>query len=234
MMKSMLQKTIRAIFQLIYPKLCFACAKSPVLQDCSICISCQYKITPTNYHQLADNPVLERFWGRVELQHASSSFEFIKGGLLQNLIHHLKYENRPEVGVELGKMHGSRLVKTEPYNSVDFIIPVPLHAHRKHKRGYNQAAMFAEGLSISMRKTWTGSHLIRTENTQTQTQKSRIGRFENVEKAFEVVSPERLRNKHLLLVDDVITTGATLEACAIKLLEVEGVKVSVVAIALAG
>ena len=233
-MKSLLLKTIKSVFELIYPKLCFACEKQPAGQDRSICISCQYRITPTNYHEMADNPVFERFWGRVELQHASSSFEFSKGGLLQNLIHQLKYGNKPAVGVELGKMQGSRLILVDPYNTVDFIIPVPLHLRKKHNRGYNQAAMFAQGLSDSMHIPWTERHLIRTENTETQTRKSRIDRFENVQNAFEVISPERISNRHLLLVDDVITTGDTLEACAVKLLEVEGVKVSIAAIALAG
>jgi len=219
---------------LFYPKLCLACGKRPRPEDASICIHCTYHITPTNYHKMPDNPVLERFWGRVELEHASSSFAFSKGGLLQKLIHQLKYENKPEIGIELGKMYGSLLKDTEPYTTVDYIIPVPLHPKKQHSRGYNQATMFAKGLAIGMQKKWSEAYLVRVENTETQTKKSRLDRFSNVEAAFGVALPEEIKNKHLLLVDDVITTGATLEACAIKLLKVEGVKVSLAAIALAG
>ena len=126
-MKSFLIEGVKLIFALIYPKLCFACEKQLPGQARSICVSCHYRIAPTNYHKMEANPVIERFWGRIELQHASSGFEFAKGGLLQNLIHHLKYGNNPEIGIELGKMHGSRLILTSPYNTVDFIVPVPLH-----------------------------------------------------------------------------------------------------------
>jgi ComF family protein len=219
---------------LIYPDLCFACKKNISDVNSSVCIHCQYNITPTNYHKMKDNPVSDRFWGRIKLEHASTSFVFSKGGLLQKLIHSLKYENKPDIGVELGKMYGILLVNTPPYNSVDFIIPVPLHPKKEHFRGYNQATMFAKGLSETMNIPWSESFLIRTENTETQTKKSRTDRFANVQSAFKVALPDKIKDKHLLLVDDVITTGATLEACAVKLLDVEGVKVSLSAIALSG
>ena len=231
--KSIVQP-IRSFIDLLYPQLCFACGKHPKPKETSICIHCYCNITPTNYHLMPKNPVLERFWGRVELEHASSSFAFSKGGLLQHLIHQLKYESKPEIGIELGKMYGVLLKDTPPYNTVDYIIPVPLHPKKEHLRGYNQAAMFAKGLAASMEKKWSEAYLVRVENTATQTKKSRLDRFAKVEHAFGVALEGEIKGKHLLLVDDVITTGATLEACAHKLLTVRGVKVSLAAIALAG
>lgn len=218
---------------LFYPRLCLACQKKLVSAETSICIHCDYKLTPTNYHAINPNPVLERFWGRVELEHATTAYSFNKGGLLQHLIHQLKYENKPQIGVELGKMYGSLLKDVAPYDSVDYIIPVPLHPKKKHLRGYNQAAMIAKGLGFAMEKQWSSDYLIRTDNTETQTKKSRLDRFSNVENAFGINKKNDLKGKHLLLVDDVITTGATLEACVHTLLEIDDVKISIVAIALA-
>ncbi|BDS14531.1 ComF family protein [Aureispira anguillae] len=218
---------------LIYPRLCLACGKKIISKQTCICIHCTYHISPTNYHTLTPNPVLDRFWGRIDLEHASTSFAFNKGGLLQHLIHQLKYENKPQIGIELGKQYGTMLKETAPYNTINCIIPVPLHPKKEHQRGYNQAAAFAEGLAIGMQKRWSSDYLYRVNYTETQTKKSRLDRFSNVQNAFSLKQVEDLKGKHLLIVDDVITTGATLEACAQKLLEIGGVKVSIVAIALA-
>jgi ComF family protein len=228
-----LVKPFLNLADLFYPRLCLACQKKLVPVETSICIRCDYKLTPTNYHTINPNPVLERFWGRIELEHATTAYSFNKGGLLQHLIHQLKYENKPQIGVELGKMYGSLLKDVAPYNTVDYIIPVPLHPKKKHLRGYNQAAMIAKGLALLMEKQWSSDYLIRTDNTETQTKKSRLDRFSNVENAFGINKKNDLKGKHLLLVDDVITTGATLEACVHTLLEIDNVKISIVAIALA-
>lgn len=224
---------LHKLLDLIYPNLCLACTQRVPSKASSICISCQGQITPTNYHMLENNPVLERFWGRIQLNHATTYCTFTKEGLIQELIHALKYRHQPQIGVELGKMYGHELKKSPLYQKIDCIIPVPLHPKKQHKRGYNQAAKFAEGLAEILEVEWSDSYFVRQENTTTQTKKTRMDRFENVKTAFKVVNPAQLQNKHLLLVDDVITTGATLEACASNLLEVEGVQVSLAAIALA-
>lgn len=230
---SAIVQPIRNLADLFYPRLCLACQKNLVSVETSICIHCNYNLRPTNYHTITPNPVLERFWGRVELEHAAAAYSFSKGGLLQQLIHQLKYENKPQIGLELGKMYGEALKNTAPYSTVDYIIPVPLHPKKKHLRGYNQAAMLAKGLALSMEKQWSSDYLIRIDNTETQTKKSRLDRFSNVENAFSINNEKAIEGKHLLLVDDVITTGATLEACAQTLLRIPHVKVSVVAVALA-
>ncbi len=227
-----LKLTLQNIAGLFYPNLCFACQKNKVAKGQSICMECEYKISPTNYHKMADNPVMQRFWGRIPLEQAATCFEFHKGGLLQKLIHQLKYRNQPNIGVELGKIYGAMLRHSPSYRSIDWIIPVPLHPQKQHKRGYNQATVFAEGLAATMGVNWSEDFLIRTNQTTSQTKKSRMERFANVQNAFAIQNAEQLQDKHILLVDDIITTGATLEACAIQLLKIKGLKVSLAAIAL--
>ena len=235
-MPSVLQafrRPFAALLELLYPKLCLACEATPPAPDSSLCWRCQYQLTPTEYHTETPNPVLERFWGRVELEHASTSLAFNKGGLLQHLIHQLKYNHQPQVGVELGRLYGQLLQGVTPYDTLEAIVPVPLHPDKRQVRGYNQAAQFAQGIAEVLQLPFSEEWLIRTQHTESQTKKSRLERFANVEHAFEVAQPSAICGKHLLLVDDVITTGATLEACAKQLLQVEGVRVSVGAIALA-
>jgi ComF family protein len=171
--------------------------------------------------------------GRIELEHACSGFVFTKGGALQELIHQLKYNNQQQVGLELGRRCGELLQTIASYQQIDAIVPVPLHPKKMRQRGYNQAALFGQGLSGILQKPCWEQALQRNRYTETQTKKSRLERLENVHQAFTVPDKAALIGKHLLLVDDVITTGATLEACAQTLLAIEGVRVSIVAIALA-
>lgn len=228
-----LRASLDSVLGLFFPELCLACQQAPAPADGILCVRCQYYITPTNYHLQTPNPVLERFLGRVELEHACTGFLFTKGGSLQQLIHELKYNHQPQVGIELGQKCGKLLENTIPYTSVDCIIPVPLHPKKFQQRGYNQAALFAQGIADILQKPCLEEHLIRAKYTATQTKKSRLERLANVENAFSVQQKEQLQHLHILLVDDVITTGATLEACAQQLLAIEGVKVSIAAIALA-
>lgn len=222
-----------SVLELFFPQLCLACQQAPIATGAILCVPCQYHITPTKYHLQTTNPVLERFLGRVELEHACTGFLFTKGGLLQQLIHELKYNNQQQVGLELGRACGRLLQETAPYDSIDCIIPVPLHPKKLQQRGYNQAALFAQGIAAILQKPCLEEHLIRAKYTNTQTKKSRLERLANVEDAFAVQQEEALQQLHILLVDDVITTGATLEACAQQLLAIKGVRVSIAAIALA-
>ena len=152
---------------------------------------------------------------------------------MQHLIHQLKYKGQKEVGIYMGKLLGNDL-KTDPgFETINAIIPVPLHPRKQRKRGYNQSEQFAIGLSESTGIAMDIKSFVRTVATETQTRKSRFARYENVKEIFKVTYPENLENKHLLLVDDVITTGATLESCANILLDIPGVKLSVAAIAYA-
>jgi ComF family protein len=224
---------LNKIFDLLYPRLCFACNSNHVAKDQSICLSCEYKITPTVYHRMPDNIVAERFYGRVKIERATTAFSFVKGGLLQELIHKLKYDNRPEIGIELGKIYGNILRESGTWNNIDYVIPVPLHPKKKHQRGYNQAEMWGKGLAESLGIELRNDLLIRTDYTESQTKKSRTERFANVENVFSITDQTLLNNKKILLVDDVLTTGATLEACSNTLLNTSELSVNIVCIALA-
>ena len=224
---------LNKIFDLLYPRLCFACNSNHVAKDQSICLSCEYKITPTVYHRMPDNIVAERFYGRVKIERATTAFSFVKGGLLQELIHKLKYDNRPEIGFELGKIYGNILRESGTWNNIDYVIPVPLHPKKKHQRGYNQAGMWGQGLAESLGIELRNDLLIRTDYTDSQTKKSRTERFANVENVFSITDQTLLNNKKILLVDDVLTTGATLEACSNTLLNASELSVNIVCIALA-
>jgi len=198
-----------------------------------ICTSCQYSLPLTNFHLQADNIVARQFWGKVNVQAAYALYYFTKGGKVQNLVHHLKYKGMQQIGHVVGNIAGAQLVKNEIFYTADMIIPVPLHKKRLKQRGYNQSTCFAEGLAQKLNVVVDNSSLVRIRATETQTKKGRFTRFENMLEVFTVIDPEKLKNKHILLVDDIVTTGSTLEACAVELLKIEGVKLSIATIAYA-
>ena len=229
-----LQHTYFADFvSLIFPELCQACAKSLYRNEDLICADCLYHLPYTDFHLQPDNAVAQQFWGRVNLEAAAALLYFAKGSRVQNLMHQLKYKNKPEVGVYLGKLAGKRLLENPVFSAADVIIPVPLHKQKLLKRGYNQSLSFAEGLSEKLSIPVLVDNLIRTTSTESQTKKSRISRYENMKEVFSIKNPPELIGKHILLVDDIITTGATLEACCNVLLEVPGVRISIASIAVA-
>ena len=210
------------------------CQKNQALSNQSFCFSCQQKLSFTHFHTIEENAFTDRFWGRIPLQAGAALFFLHKDGLVQELIYRLKYNDRPKIGIQLGRLYGNILKNYAVFATADCIVPVPLHPTRKRKRGYNQSTQFAIGLSVAMKIPYEDRILKRIIATTTQTHKSRLERFENVLSAFVVSQPSLAQYKHLLLVDDVLTTGATMEACATRLLEVEGVKISMATIAIAG
>jgi ComF family protein len=218
--------------QFFFPDLCVACGQILNKQEKVLCAQCFYHIPRTDFHKDLENPVSQLFWGRVKIEHTGSFFYFNKGSIYQPLIHKLKYSGRRDIGVEMGKAYGSELRKTV-FASADMIIPVPLHPKKLKKRGYNQSEMIARGLSLSLSLPVNTSFLYRGESTETQTRKSRFDRFRNVEGKFLIRDGEGLEGKHVLLADDVVTTGSTLEACASAVLEVRGTKVSILTLAVA-
>lgn len=219
------------LVSLFYPRTCMSCGNTLFRHEETICTFCLFHLPKTHFHKEADNPVSRIFWGRVNLVSAAAFYNFGKGGKVQHLIHQLKYKNHPEVGVYIGKLYGIELQESSFFNGIDLVIPVPLHPLRQRKRGYNQSEQFAIGLCTSMPARLDVHALYRTFASETQTRKSRFSRWENVKEIFAIRDEENLQGKHILLVDDVITTGATIEACAAMLLKVPGVKVSVAAIA---
>lgn len=217
-------------FNLIFPKICFACNGVLLKQEEVICTSCQFSLPKTNYHLDEDNPLTKIFWGRVDVKNVAAYYYFKKGGRVQNLLHQLKYKGAKQVGECIGELYGFDLQKSNWIETVDYIIPVPLHSKKLKKRGYNQSEYFARGLSKSTNKSLETTILYRKKHSETQTKKSRFNRWENVSEIFDVKNTEKLEGKHILLVDDVITTGATLEASVKVLLKVN-CRVSIVTIA---
>ena len=222
---------VRDIFQLLFPLKCPACGKSLFPSEKSICTRCLYYLPRTQYHLTKNNPVARLFWGRVKLTSASSFLRFSPNGRVQRLIHHIKYGKGIESAAMLGELYGKDLSLSNSFNLIDLIIPVPLHPRKEKKRGFNQSQIFAQGIAKSLGKPLDSSLVIRSNDTETQTKKSRIARWFNVGDAFRVEKELQLMGKHVLLVDDMVTTGATLEACANKILSVPGTSVSIATIA---
>jgi ComF family protein len=218
---------------LLFPQLCPACGESLIAGQHTICTDCRFSLPFTNFHLQPDNIVARQFWGKVKIEGAYALYYFAKGGKVQNLMHHFKYRGMQQIGVVLGNIASGQLTKNDIFKTVDIIIPVPLHKKRLKQRGYNQSACFAKGLVEKLSATVDETSLVRIKATETQTHKSRFSRFENMQEVFVVNDAEKLKNKHILLVDDVVTTGSTLEACASQLLKIEGVKVSIATIAYA-
>jgi ComF family protein len=224
---------ISDFISLMYPRLCLACGNSLFKHEEILCTHCQFELPRTNFHRFRDSPLDKVFWGRVPIQRTAALYFFSKGGKVQHLVHQLKYKGQKDVGIYTGKILGAELLNDPQFMEIDKIIPVPLHPKKLKKRGYNQSEHFAIGLSAVTKIEVDTTSFVRTFATETQTRKTRFARFENVKEIFSVTAPEVLQNKHLLLVDDVITTGSTIESCASILLQVPGVRISVAAIAYA-
>ncbi len=228
----MVTKLAKNIFSLVYPNNCESCGRNLISGENIICTNCLYEIPRTNFHKQNENKVEELFWGRIKIEHATALYFFQKGSRFQKIIHKLKYEGIKEIGQEMGAHLGSQLMEAAWWDEIDILIPVPLHPRRQKERGYNQSYWIAKGISDVTEKPISASNLYRSVYTSTQTRKSRYDRWENVEKIFRLKQARKIKNKHILLIDDVITTGSTLEACA-TVLSRANAKVSVATLAIA-
>ncbi|MFN8257432.1 MAG: ComF family protein [Bacteroidales bacterium] len=230
---SLLIEIFKDFFSLFLPSKCLICGLGLQNFEKHVCKSCLVKIPKTGFQNFDENPVSQAFWGRVNLEKAFAFYYFHKGSVLQDLIHEIKYNGLKELAYELGKEIGFGIKKSTTAHSFDMIVPVPLHPLKEKKRGYNQSEWIAKGIGEVLNISVDKKSLVRKIYTATQTKKNRIQRWENVKDAFFISNSKYLENRHIALVDDVITTGATLEACAAKILEIKGSRVSVVALAFA-
>ena len=222
-----------SIINLFFPKVCSGCNSFLLTNENVICTVCRHDIPLTNHHLNSENDASKKFYGRIPILHASALFYFHKKGIVQQLIHNLKYKGHEEIGSIVGEWYSEDLSRMEFIQTVDEIIPVPLHPRKLKERGYNQVTAFGKALSSSLNLTYNDSLLIRNIYSKTQSKKNLLGRTEGIETIFDVSFSERDHNKHFLLIDDVITTGSTLEACSRALLKIPGAKISIVCMAMA-
>jgi ComF family protein len=205
------------LLNLLFPRLCNACGHYLVRGEENICLSCLRDLPYTDYHLHADNRAAKQFWGRLPCHAVMAMLHFKKGSRVQRLIHRLKYNGQTELGFELGQLLGERLMQSNSFLGIDLIIPVPLHIKRERLRGYNQSKCIADGIAERLHVPVLTNALVKPITTASQTRKGRFSRYENLKSAFQVIDEPSIQNKHVLLVDDVITTGATLEACGLVL-----------------
>jgi ComF family protein len=228
-------QTFKNIFSpalhLFYPHICTGCGSDLLKENNLLCLRCTNDLPHTNFAAYNNNPVEKAFWGRIAIAAAHSEFYFAKASLMQQLIHQLKYKGNTAIGFYLGELMGKSLLESNRFSNIDYLIPLPLYPDKERKRGYNQAAVICNGMSFKMNVPLCVGNVVRQRFTETQTRKHRTERWENVKDSFIINDPAALKGKKLLLVDDVVTTGATLEACGSILLQVEEVKLYIATLA---
>jgi len=220
--------------ELFFPVVCECCGNLLYRNERTLCTRCRMRLPRTHFYLDDQNPVAATFWGRVDFQYATSFLYFSRAGRVQHMMHRFKYKGRREIGSLLGELFARELRRSENFRNIDAVVPVPLHWSKQKKRGYNQSEVIASAMAPLLKSQLETEVLYRNTATETQTKKSRLMRAENVKGKFSIQYPEKIRGKHLLLIDDIITTGATIEACAQMLLTVDQVKVSIASLAYAG
>lgn len=222
---------IEDFLHLFFPHICIGCGTDVLNNENMLCAACLNALPVTGFIDVLNNLVEKIFYGRLAVENAGSAFYFTKDSVIQNLIIQLKYKNNPHAGIFLGKLLGRQLINSNRFNDVDVIIPLPLNDIKLFKRGYNQTVAIVEGIVSVWSKPVIINAVERVLFTETQTHKSRINRWQTMEDVFAVFQPEILMDKHILLIDDVITTGATLEACGKEILKVPGCQLSMATVA---
>lgn len=226
-------RPLKDLLDIIYPETCLACDNPLVAGEELICLPCISEFPKTDFHHIKENKVVQTFKGRCLFQKASSWLYFTKGGKVQSMMHALKYRGRTDIGHKLGTMLARELSQSDFFADIDLLVPVPLHPKKFKKRGYNQSAILALAISEITNIPISENNLTRTHFNQTQTRKSRFSRWLNVKTIFDIGEPEKFQNRHLLLIDDVVTTGSTIEACVIKLENIKGIRISLLTLAIA-
>ena len=222
-----------SLITLFFPSECLVCKTSFSHSEKCICTSCHIDLPRTHYHLQPNNPTEQLFWGRIPLERASAYFFYRKGSNYRHLLYQLKYGGKKNVGFDMGRHMAAELLASEFFKGIDVMLPVPLHKKRQKERGYNQSEWIARGIASLTGIPIECKAIVRSVYTETQTHQQLYERWENVEGIFEVHEPEKLIGKHVLLIDDVLTTGSTIAACALPLTNIEGVRISILTLALA-
>ena len=232
-MKALIKKYLDSFVHIIFPHNCANCDSDSLHKDSFLCARCFTLLPFTGFIEVADNPVEKIFYGRVKIESAASGFYFNKHSIIQNLISQLKYHGNKEAGLFLGNQIGKYMNESERFKNVDVIVPVPLNIMKEKKRGYNQSFIIAQGITKEFKRPILNNLIFRASNTESQTRKNRLARFHNMQDVFEINKNISINYKHILLIDDVITTGATLESCCTVLQSFPDIKISIVTIAMA-
>lgn len=222
-----------SIKNLFFPKVCAGCHSLLMTNETVLCTNCRHEMPLTQYYLDFNNEAFKKFYGKIEVEHASAFLYFNKKGIVQELIHNLKYKGYEEIGTVLGNWYVEDLKNVRTETPFDIVIPVPLHRKKFKERGYNQVSTFGNALSKGLNIGYDDTVLFRKKHSKTQSKKNLLGRSEGIENIFDVHFSEESHNRHFLLVDDVLTTGATLEACSRALLKIPGAKISIVCMAMA-
>ncbi|RXK60370.1 ComF family protein [Lacibacter luteus] len=223
-------KLFNDFLHLLYPHNCAGCGSDLLENDQEICLRCYSTLPETNYAAYSNNPIEKIFYGRLNLKSATAGYYFHKHSVLQRLIHQLKYKGNKDVGLQLGKWFGIQLQKSNRFTNMQALVPLPLFPDKEKRRGYNQSTVICEGIAEVLQLPVLSDAVIRKRYTDTQTKKGRSDRWTNVDNSFAISNKEALAHKHVLLVDDVITTGATLEACGTALKTADGLTLSIAAL----
>ena len=224
---------LKPLVNLFFPKVCYACLNPLGDNEDTICVDCRNDLPVTNFHFNNDESVVKVLYGRAKVEHGTALFRFEKKGPVQQLIHGLKYKGYENIGYVLGNWLGGELNEVKVYKNIDIVIPVPLHEKKLKKRGYNQVTKFGEQIAKALNKEYKENVLVKITNTKSQTTKERLLRWTNSDELFALKNMGAIDNKHILLVDDIITTGATLEACINVLSQVKNIKISIATMAIA-
>lgn len=232
-MAKLIKNWLLPVLHLFFPRCCVVCDGPLVEGEEVICTRCNIDMPRTDYHKVQDSLVERMFWGKIPLERATSYFFYRKGSDFCKIVHQLKYGGQKELGVTMGRFMAAELSASGFFEGVDVIIPVPLHARKRKMRGYNQSECIARGVSQVTGIPVDATSVVRVKHTDTQTRKSAYERWENVEGIFRLLHPEEFAGKHILIIDDVLTTGATTVACADAFGATEGVKISVLTLAVA-
>ena len=220
------------LINLFFPKSCAGCHSFLLSDEKVICTQCRHEIPLTNHHKIQENEVIQKFYGRIPLEYGSALFYFHKKGIVQEMIHKLKYKGHEEISETIGNWYADELKDLEQIKDIDYIIPVPLHKKRLRERGYNQVEGFGKAMAENLKIPYEDQILQRKLYTKTQTKKNLLGRIDVIDNVFDVSFSVNHHGKHFLLIDDVITTGATLESCSRALLKIPNVKISIVCMAM--